>query len=164
MDELRRQVHRRKPIVLTTEEGREFIARPLPWQQRNDLGQEVLQQNVAATNEAVRLIHDEAGVAQVEARLSEPLSDPLEVLKKGYPQSRPQDFEGLSYDELFDLIHATLDVNHLERLWRLLDPNSSPPEKTGGENSSGERTAQEQPTGAKTESTVDSSSQDSTED
>lgn len=154
----RRQVHRREPIVLTTEDG-EFIANPLPWQKRNDLGEEVLQQNVAITNEAVKLFKDEGGSILVEAKLQEPLSDPHKVLGLAYPDKKPEDFEGLSFDEIFDLIHAALEVNHLERLWRLLDPNSNPPAENGGMNSS----AGEVPTpmgeiGPRIESTEDFSS------
>ena len=157
MDE-RRQVHRRKPIVLITEENGEFIAKPLEWQKRNDLGEEVLQQNVAITNEAVKLFKDEAGSILVDAKLQEPLSDPFKILGMAYPDKKPEDFEGLSFDEIFELIHVALDVNHLERLWRLLDPNSNPPEENGGTNSSAGEMTELVPTGPKTESTEDFSS------
>lgn len=160
-DESRRRVHRRQPIILVLDDDKEFVARPLPWQARNDLGEEVLQQNVAVTNEAVRLLRDEGGSITVEAKLQESLKDPFEVLRKGYPESNAEDFEGLSFDEIFELIHAALDVNHLDRLWRILDPNWIPPTSNGGETSSpGEML---ETTGPKIESTEDFSSQESIE-
>src|SRR5687768_10766962 len=80
----RRQVHRRTPTIVEFDGGIEFEVKPLPWQKRNDLGQQIIQDNVEQTNKQLRMFIDpELNVPQIEAQLNEPLSDYPRFIRLG---------------------------------------------------------------------------------
>lgn len=154
----RRQIHRRTPITLVFDNGSEIIARPLPWMQRNDLGQEIINQNTEAVNDAVRLMMDEeSNLPQLELRLSNKLANPLQVLRVGYPDVESNFYSELSFTDITEALLALLEVNQLEHLKPLVDPNSLPPTESSGTSSSEAGTTE---AGPKIESSPNSSSSD----
>lgn len=158
----RRRAARRDPIEIDTADGREFVARPLPWMNANDLGNELVRQNLEATNDLIKMYVSDEGAPQLEMQFQKKITDWQTPLKMAYPDVKdalwhtPHD---LSSDECADLILASLDVNHLEHLRHLVDPNFPTPLNLGGMSSS--ETAGE--TGMKIPSTPDSDSQVSPE-
>jgi hypothetical protein len=158
----RRQAHRRETITVALVNGKEFVAEPLHWMERNDLGNEILRQSQEMVNESMRLYVDAAsGAPQVELMLDTKLNDFPKILMMAYPGTKRQDYEGnIYYEDFLELIYAALDVNSLTHLRRLVDPNFQSPEKNGGENSSG---VQEMLDIQKKQFTSDSSTQDSIE-
>jgi hypothetical protein len=156
----RRQVHRREPIEIVLDDGRTFVVKPLPWMQRNDLGSEILRQNTEALNESVRLYMDpELNLPQLEMRLNDKITEPNKILLLIFPDLSVEDFDNLDFEEITALMLASLDVNHLNHLAPLVDPNSPAPNLIGGITSSEEGQTEE--TGPKIESSPDSSSLDS---
>lgn len=150
----RRQVHRREPIEVELDNGQIFVAKPLPWMQRNDLGNEILRQNTEAVNEAVRLYTDpETNLVQIETKLAEKLKDPISILRMSYPENDVLDYSILEYGELTQLLLVALEVNQLDHLRGLVDPNFQPPMPIGGTPSLEEG---ETETGQKIGSSVDS--------
>lgn len=128
----RRHVHRREPIEVEVEGIGIFIARPLPWMDRNDLGDEIVRQATESVNQAVRLYTDpELNLPQLEAKLDEKLVDPVAVLKKAFPDADESLFPMLAWEEMKAIIETSLEVNALERLKRLLNPNSPSPVPNG---------------------------------
>lgn len=157
----RRQVFRREPIIVAFENGREFEARPLSWLQRNDLGNEIVTQSAQVINEFVSVWVDEtSGLPQLEAKFHEKLIDPVAVIARAYPSVDKADLAELTFDELMELIYAALEVNHLNHLKPLVDPNYPTPTKLGGTDTSEGMTILD---GQKTESSLDSSSSASIE-
>lgn len=155
----RRRAARREPIEVEVEDGRVFVARPLPWMQANDLGDEVIRQNAEGVNNAVRL-YMAGDVPQLEATMGVKIKDWNAVLKLAFPD----DIESLqnkppNRDDCAELILAALDVNNLEQLRQLVDPNFPAPTTTGGANSSEPEGTSP---GEKTESMPSSSSEEST--
>jgi hypothetical protein len=155
----RRQAHRRESIIVTLTNGREFVASPLKWLDRNSLGNEILNQSQQMVNESMRLYVDAVnGAPQVEMMLDTKLTDFPKVLMMAYPGTKRTDYEGeVYYEDFLELVYAALEVNSLDHLKRLVDPNFPSPEKNGGQNSSGEPAIQDI---QKSQSTSDSSSQD----
>lgn len=159
----RRQATRREPIEIEIQgDDRVFVAEPLPWIQANDLGGEIVKQNADAFNHYVQMYVDEdSGLPQLEAQLKKKLSDWNAVLRMAYPNVDDKQWTEprvLSLDECADLVLAALDVNHLEHIKHLVDPNSPTPMLDGGISTS---TSGED--GQKTTSTPDSGSVDSPE-
>lgn len=153
----RRQVHRREPILVVMDDGREFEARPLPWLQRNDLGDEIVTQNARVINEFVKVwVDDTSGIPQLEAKFHEKLTDVFAVIAIGYPTEDVTKLSDLTHEELLELIYASLEVNLLEHLRPLVDPNFPTPTMLGGIATSEGTTTQ---AGQKTESSIDSSSE-----
>lgn len=131
----RRQAHRREPIIVEVR-GVDLEARPLPWLQRNDLGNAVIRQYTEMMNSTMRsYVNPETNAPELEMYLNDKLQDPIEIIQLGYPdmEIKPE----WEYPELYDLIYAALDVNDLEHLKELVDPNSLTPTSNGGTNSSG---------------------------
>jgi len=162
MDE-RRQATRREPIEVEIDDGRLFIARPLPWLEANDLGNMIVKQNAESFNEFVRLYVSDDGVPQLEAALKQKVNDWTPILRAAFPEDADDNEKWtkpriLTNDECADLVLASLDVNHLEHIRHLVDPNSPTPTLPGGIDTllSGED-------GQKTTSTADSASVDSPE-
>jgi len=158
----RRQVHRREPVIVELDSGEVFTFHPLTWLKRNDLGDEILQQAVKRTNEYVKLYVDpDTNMPQLEAQLHEKLVDPLLILALGLDLKEPDPTWGekLRENEVFEMLRVILEVNGLERLSALIDPNFQPPMTLGGnstlESESGD--------GEKTTSLLNSSLQDSQE-
>lgn len=159
----RRLVHRREPIIIEIDSGRVFEARPLPWLKRNELGNEIVSQGVAKVNEFVRMYVEETdlgkAVPQLEMTFVDRLGDYPKIMGMAYPHEDPSSFDDLSFEELLELIGAALEVNKLDPLRPLIDPNSNSPIEIGlPEPSIGEVTD-----GLKTTSTPDSSSPESPE-
>ena len=158
----RRRATRREPIEVELEDGRVFIAHPLPWMAANDLGDQIIQQNADAVNNTVRLYMD-GNIPQLEASLGVKIKDWQALLRLAYPSEA--EITSLSEnapnrDDCAELILAALDVNNLVHLKPLVDPNSPTPTTTGGNDSSA--LAGILP-GVKTESTPSSSSEESEE-
>lgn len=131
----RRQATRREPIEVEVRD-KVFEAHPLPWQQANDLGNEIVRQNAEAANAAVRMyVQDD--IPQLELALQTKISDWNIVLLVAYPNHESVDFMGFDIDECAALILASLEVNHLEHLNNLVDPNSHAPMIPGGSEPSG---------------------------
>lgn len=134
----RRQAARREPIEVELQDGRVFTAEPLPWMEANDLGNKILQEQAASVNEAVRLFMDD-NVPQLDVTLHLKVNDWQPVLNLAYPKNTLQDWSepaAPSRDECADLIIASLEVNNLEHLIPLVDPNSQPPTNLGGQGTS----------------------------
>lgn len=135
----RRQAHRREPIIVVVREE-ELEARPLPWLKRNDLGNAVIRQYTEMMNSTMRSFINADGAPELEMYLNDKLKNPLEILSLGYPDLKVK--PEWEYPELYELIFASLDVNDLEHLKELVDPNSLTPKSNGGRSSSGTRRAQ----------------------
>ena len=158
----RRQAARREPIEIETADGRVFTAHPLPWMNASELANEVMRQNVEAANKLVSMFITDEGVPQLEMQAQEKISDWQSVFRLAYPnepEEKWHDPHDLSTDECASVVLVALEVNHLEHLKHLVDPNSPTPMPTGGTNSSQETEGN----GTKTESTPNSDSQVSTE-
>lgn len=155
----RRQVHRREPIIVELDNGREFEARPLPWLKRNELGNEIVTQGVEKVNDFVRMYVEETDIGtsipQLEMSFIDRLKDYPKILGMAYPQQPPEDFEDLSFEEIIELLVAALEVNKLDPLRPLIDPNAPSPIEPGG---IGPSIGVPEEDGQKTTSTVDSSS------
>lgn len=136
----RRQAHRREPIEVEVRE-RVFEAHPLPWLRRNNLGNEIMSQYADLLNSSLRAVQDgedENAAPRLEMYLNDKISDPVEILRMGYPNEDVSAYEDLDYDEIMELIYATLEVNQLESLRGLVDPNWHTPTNDGGIDSAGE--------------------------
>lgn len=161
----RRQAFRRDAIeVWLSEDEKDFISvAPIPWENRNDFGNELIRQHVEITNEAVRLwIDPETSAPQLEAKLGEKFTDARRLLELGLPQeafAKIKDRQ-LYSNQIVALLLAVCDVNELQ-LGLLIDPNSPTPTVIGS-SLSGLVAAQAQLT-ARIESGLDSSSQESLE-
>lgn len=128
----RRQVARQQPLEVEVWDGRVYEAHPLPWLERNDLGNEILRRYNESFNEAIQAYTDPEGTARLNVLLEDKIKEPLEILKLAYPKDS---FEGLHWPEIFELIYASLEVNNLNQLKPLIDPNSLTPEKNSGTSS-----------------------------
>lgn len=156
----RRQATRREPIEVETEDGRVFTAHPLSWIEANNLGNEIVRQNVENANDFVRLWMNDADMPQIEMKFQQKISDwgPLvAICFPNEPDEKWHEPRELSSHELADCIIASLDVNHLEHLKHLVDPNSPTPMIPGGTSSSPEPEGN----GTKIESIPNSDSTDS---
>jgi hypothetical protein len=157
-----RQAHRRESIVTEIDEKLSFEAKPLQWQARNDFGNSIVQQHAQSVNEAVKLYVDpDTDVPQLEAKLYERVQDPMALLALAYPEVKADAYRNLTWRQLIELLLAALDVNELQHLKRIIDPNSQPPTENGGTQSSDG--AMENLLGQRIESLVGSSSQESAE-
>jgi hypothetical protein len=154
----RRQATRRTPIEVELEDGRVFTAHPLPWMVANDLGHEIVRQNLEASNDFVKMLINDEGIPQLEMQFAKKINDWNTLLKMAYPDEPDEKIhtpKDPSLDESADLILAALDVNHLEHVKHLVDPNFQPPMNPGGTTSSQET---EGANGAKTGFTPSSDS------
>lgn len=151
----RRQAVRREPIEVQVRD-KVYVAKPLPWLQANELGNEVIRQNAESANNAVRM-YVEGDVPQLEASLKRNISDWGKFLVLGYPDIKSEEFAPYDTDELHELGKAILEVNHFEYLLPLIDPNGVSPTLNGGNEISAVGDGQ------KTNSSPDSSSTESTQ-
>jgi len=154
----RRQAVRRQAITVVVGKT-EFVANPLFWMARNDLGNEILRQYAELTNESIKAFADDSGVPQLTLIIGDKLKDPMKVLSMGYPEV--DGWPDMTWDEILELILASCDVNGLENLKTLVDPNSPAPTNLGGISGSGENNQENTP---KTQSSPDSDSLDSPEE
>lgn len=155
----RRQATRREPIEIEIRE-QVFVAEPLDWRTAGDFGNEIVRQNVSAMNDAVRMYVD-GNTPQLEMRLSQKIQDWDSLFALAFPKNKLTEFVGFDVDESATLILAALEVNHLEHLNHLVDPNSRTPMLPGGTDTSGENPLTL--IGQKTESSPDSSLPESPE-
>lgn len=151
----RRQATRRESITVEVR-GKDFLAEPLDWRSAGDLGNEIIRQNLVAVNESVRM-YVEGDMPQLDMRLAQKISDWDSVMKVAYPKNKLEEFVEFDIDEMATLVLTSLEVNHLEHLNHLVDPNSPTPMLPGGTSTSGIPIE----LGQKTESSPDSSSLDS---
>lgn len=159
----RRQAARREPIEIEVADGRVFTAHPLPWMVANDLGNEIVRQNLEAANDLVKLWVNDAGLPEIEMKFQQKISDWQTVLRIAFPDVADEVWRTprvLSSGECAELLLASLEVNHLEHLKHLVDPNSPTPTMTGGNDSLEAIVAG---SGTKIASTPDSASVDSPE-
>ena len=131
----RRQAFKREPIEVELAPGDIFLVDPIPWEQRNLFGDEVVRQNVELLNESVRIYIDEAsGAPQLEAKMAEKFSDYRRLFELGLSESAWAAVKGkqLYSNQVVEILLAICDVNDLSRLRPILDPNSTTPTKLGG--------------------------------
>lgn len=137
----RRRAHRREPIEVEIRD-RVLEARPLPWMERNDVGNEIVQQYTTLFNSTLRAItgeKDGSQTVEVSMSLNDRISDPVKIVQMMY-REQVEDNEwlyDLDYEELLELIYAGLDANRLESIRELVDPNFVTPTSNGGNDSSG---------------------------
>lgn len=130
----RRQAFRREPIIVDLDEsGTNFVTvAPITWERRNDFGSAVIHQSTIQVNEAIRLFVD-GDVPQLEASYADKFTDGQELLKLGLPESEFEKLPSeLYYNQVLELLFAILEVNQLEHLRPLLDPNFQAPTESGG--------------------------------
>lgn len=145
MEDRRRKVFRRQPIEIELDGGLELVARPLPWQARNDLGDMVMQAYIGAMNSALQAMQDEPDAApQLSGGLADKFRDPGAVFKAAFPVYAEGEFDlekcqlediqisKLSYVELIECILVALEVNQLDTLRPLIDPNFRVPDQNSG--------------------------------
>lgn len=107
---------------------------PIPWEQRNDFGNEVIRQHTEAINEAVRLFVNEEGVPQLEAKVAEKFNDPTTLLRIGLGEDLYKEAvsEPLYFNQIVALLIAICEVNEFTQLLPLIDPNSTTPTALSG--------------------------------
>jgi hypothetical protein len=159
----RRQAFRRDPIEVELSPEVIVSIDPIPWEQRNVFGGEVVKQHVDILNESVRLYVDEAtGAPQLEAKLEQKFTDPDKLFQLGLLPATYEQVKGMNlyYNQVVELLLVICEVNDLPQLKAMIDPNSQTPTPLGGILSDliapGDDTQ-------KTESGQDSSSSESTE-
>lgn len=158
----RRQVHRREPIETELDNGEVFVASPLPWMDRNDLGDAIVREGMDAFNEGINLWMDPKTKApQIEMIFREKIKVPLPILRMMYPGVEDAKYQGLVKEELVALMLASTEVNGLQHLNYLIDPNLSTPTLKLGGTPSSETPGVETTGGPKIESLPDSPSPDS---
>lgn len=132
----RRQAFRREPIEIDL--GGEVILSvgPVVWQQRNDFGNEVIRQHVEIINEAVKMYTDpDTGVPQLEAKLGEKFSDPDTLFKLGLDDityGLLKSLPVLYQNQVVAILLAICEVNELDQLKAMIDPNLTTPTTIGG--------------------------------
>lgn len=156
----RRQSFRREPIVIVLDDEREVLVAPVPWEQRGDFGNELMRQNAEVINEAIKIwIDPDSGIPQLEAKLQEKFTDAGILLRLGLPEGAYDEIKSwpLYSNQVTDILLAILEVNQLENLRPMIDPNSQAPTQLTGMLSSLLAGATEN-TGQETASGGDSSS------
>lgn len=131
----RRQATRRDPIEVEVDDGRIFTAHPLPWLRANELGNEIVRQNVESANDLVSLWMNDADMPQIEMKFKQKISDWGPVIGIAFPDEPLEKWNeprALGHEELAECVMASLEVNHLEHLKHLVDPNSQTPLTNGG--------------------------------
>lgn len=161
----RRQAYRREPIEIDLGGDVIISIGPVSWMRRNDFGNEVMRQHSQLLNEAVKIYLEENiedAVPQLEAKFGDKFKDPYPLLELGLDEATYLTVKelDLTFEQIITILLTICDVNKLDQLHPLLDPNSQAPTPIGGLISnlvSGEQATQ------KTESSPDSSSLESNE-
>jgi hypothetical protein len=139
-----RMATRREPITVTVDIGAskpvEFVAKPLPWTKRNDVGDAVnLMYGAALTHELQATRDEEGNLTALQGGLFEKGMDYRGLFVLGYseydvdddgevsvkaepPKSLMGAFNRLEFDQMIEVLTAVLDVNGLDRIKHLLDP------------------------------------------
>lgn len=162
--ENRRQAFAREPIEVDFGGGVIVSIGPVPWEQRNDFGNEVMRQHVEILNEAVQIYVEtdaEDAVPRLQAKFAEKFTDPDALFKLGLDSETYEQVHDLHLfnNQIVAVLLAICDVNEMSQLHPLLDPNSLTPTTLGGIVSG----MVEAESTLRTASGVDSSSTDSTE-
>lgn len=131
----RRQAFRREPIEIDL--GGEVVLSvgPVVWQRRNDFGNEVIRQHLEIVNEAVKMYTDpDTGVPQLEAKLGEKFSDPETLFGLGLEEDPYLQLRGVSLyqNQVVAILLAICEVNELDQLKAMIDPNLLTPTTIGG--------------------------------
>lgn len=131
----RRQAFRKEPIEIDFGDNRTVSVGPLPWQERNDFGDEVIRQYLQILNEAVLLYVDpDTGAPQLEAKLGEKFSDPQALMKLGLSEDDFKTVQDppLGQNQIVIVLLAIAEVNDLQQLYPMLDPNLETPTSLSG--------------------------------
>lgn len=132
----RRQAFRRDPIEIDLGGDTIISVGPVPWQQRNDFGDEVVRQNLDVINESVSLYIDpETSAPQLEAKLGQKFNDANELLKRGLDETTygmVMSINPLYHNQIIAILIAVCEVNDLEHLLPLIDPKLIAPTSLGG--------------------------------
>lgn len=134
----RRQAFRRDPIEIDLGDDRVISVGPVPWEQRNVIGNEILKQHSEVFNEAIKtFVTENSDIPQIETKLANKLPDPNVVLHLGlddenYRRITDQAKGGYFPNQLTAVLIAILEVNELLHLRPLVDPNFSTPGSAGG--------------------------------
>ena len=162
----RRQAFRREPIEIDFGDAVVSIA-PVSWLRRNDFGNELLRQHSELLNEAVQIYIEESAETeypQMQAKFASRFSDPIMLLELGLDAATFQQGKALAgeltFEQISEILLAICDVNKMDQLRPLLDPNSQTPTPLGTILSQLVAEGDDTP---KTESGQDSSSPASTE-
>jgi hypothetical protein len=137
----RRQAHRREPIEVEVSTGDVWVAKPLVWTERNDLGDLIVKANTESLNAMVRLYAEDVdgiNLPQLELGLSQKIKDWTPILTLAYKVEAAA-LVPLEFDDCVELALAALDVNALGELKHLVDPNSPTPMLLGGPSTSGDQ-------------------------
>lgn len=140
----RRQVNRREPIVAETSQG-DVEVHPLPWRQRNDLGDFVITSYIKSLNAVVSALSvtEEGQLKQAEGRFEDQHFDWGGALELAFPSEAQEKLNKLQFDELQSLLCISLEINGLENLRNMIDPKTFPnqsPEIDQGLTSDGAKT------------------------
>ena len=148
-----RRTSRPEPIITEVEsvdsKMLRFEAVPLPWRERNDFGDEMVQQHLTALNEGIQEI-GEGKDAHLVGKRMDAMIDYEKLFKMGYPNGSTEDFQQLTFEQMMEVLSAALDVNLLESQRYMIDPNFNAPNRQNRDGGSTD--------GQKTTSTEDSSS------
>lgn len=124
-----RQTTRPTPRQITAgPDGHVFTAAPLPWRKRNDLGNLINSSYMDSITEAIRAFtEDGERVPEVKVNFRESLFDWEGVFKLSYPTEDAAEFEKLDIYEMREVLCGALEVNGLESLRYMIDPNFQNP-------------------------------------
>src|SRR5687768_2431977 len=115
-----RRVTRREPMTMVVEltDGKEvlFEAHPLPWKQRNDLGDALVMMYSGQLTRLLAQSRDpEGNIVSGEANLWEATIDYPALLLLAYPKQDQKHLDALDFDGLVAVLEMALEVNGLER-------------------------------------------------
>lgn len=133
----RRQAYRREPIEVDLG-GEVILVGPISWLKRNDFGNEVMRQNTEIMNEALQIyVNEDAenAVPHLTAKFSEKFTDPYALFDLGLDEETSKQVKAvdpLYENQIVEILLAICDVNRLETLKPLLDPNFQTPASNGG--------------------------------
>lgn len=113
---------RREPIVVKFEKST-FVAEPLPWRKRNDLGEAIVQSYGAALQQSLAsTVTDADGNEQIDLHFAEAQIAYDKIIPLAFPGNDAADFADLPFEVLVDeVLEAALVVNGLERQRYMLD-------------------------------------------
>lgn len=120
---------RREPIEVVVGK-RLFVAKPLPWRRRNELGEAIVRSYTAVLQQSINAAtsKDAEGNDQIDLHFGEGQIDYEGIIKLAFPDQKADAFDELTYGELVDdVLEAALVVNGLERQRHMLDLGKSVP-------------------------------------
>jgi len=139
-----RRATRREPITVTVETTKgktvQFVAKPIPWRKRNDLGDALISMYAVGLNGMATEMRDADGnLVGLESHLFESgldyetlfslgyaeydVNDAGEIVAQEIPSALMGSFRMLDFDAQVEVCEAALTANSLERLSHLLDPD-----------------------------------------